>query len=361
MPVPRAAASSPRPAARSSPAMRRRSPSSFSPAHLTTWNAPQAQLRLRRLRTDHGMDPLCPVRGHVRQQPGALLAEGTEERLHGGLAAALADPGDPPGIVIGHDDQVLALPLAPGLLINADPAQPVEAVQPRGRVRADPGDGVRQRLPRDPQLRRGPRPGHVRRLPRREPLKRPAEPVIMPRPRHRRGDLPVPAAEDPRQPRLQERPLAVHVQGPPPHHVVLHRPAALPALRAPSRLSSSASTTMTSTFSGTRSLRGQRSTYVLITTACSVPSTSSHTGPATSLPPVRHAPSPSGTGRYRATGRPLSTDTPQKSVTAPNLRAGESPLAGVTVMIWQRTGAPDRSIWASAVSRPLRCRSAAAT
>jgi hypothetical protein len=90
------------------------------------------------------------------------------------------------------------------------------------------------------------------------------------------------------------------------------------------RVSSSGSTTMISTFSGTRSLRGQCSIYVLTTTACSVSSTSSHTDPANVLSPARRAPSPTGTGRYRATGRPLWTDTPQKSVTTPNLRSGES-------------------------------------
>src|SRR6266496_2849821 len=96
-----------------------------------------------------------------------------------------------------------------------------------------------------------------------------------------------------------------------------------------SRVSSSGSTTMTSTFSGARSLRGHRSIYVLVTTACSVSSTSSHTDPANAPPPARHVLSPSGTGRYRAASRPLWTDTPQKPGTTPNLRAGESRISQV--------------------------------
>ena len=91
------------------------------------------------------------------------------------------------------------------------------------------------------------------------------------------------------------------------------------------RVSSSGSTTMISTFSGGRSFRGQRSMYVLTTTACSVSSTSSQTDPANVPPPACREPSPSGTARYRATGRPLWTGTPQKPETTPNLRAGESP------------------------------------
>jgi hypothetical protein len=114
-------------------------------------------------------------------------------------------------------------------------------------------------------------------------------------PLHRSGDLAVLAADDPRQPRLQERPLAVHVQGPPPHHVVLVRLAALPALRAPvPRPLVRLDHDDLSTFSGGRSLRGHRSIYVLITTACSVSSTSSHTGPANVPAPLpvayRHLP-----------------------------------------------------------------------
>ena len=265
----------------------------------------QADLRLRCLLADHGVDPVRPVRGHVRQQPGALIAEAPGERPDGGLAASLADPRHPPGVVIGDDDQVLALPLAPGLLADADPAQPVQPVQPGRGVRRDPGGDARQRLPGDPQLRRSPRPRHMRRLPRRELLERPAEPVIVPRPRHRGGDLPVLAAHDPRQPRFQERPLAVHVQGPPPHHVRLHGPAALPALRAPAPRLLVRLDHDDQHFLRRPVPAGPVLDIRLTTTACSVSSTSSHTDPANASSPAHRAPLPSGTARYPATGRPL--------------------------------------------------------
>ena len=109
---------------------------------------------------------------------------------------------------------------------------------------------------------------------------------------------------------------------------------------------------MISTFSGGRSFRGHCSIYVLTTTACSVSSTSSHTDPATVPSPARHAPSPSGTGRYRSTSRPLWTDTPQKSVTTPNLRAGES-RADAAAALADKTGLTGRLSKALATPRLL--------
>jgi hypothetical protein len=98
------------------------------------------------------------------------------------------------------------------------------------------------------------------------------------------------AAHDPRQLALQERPLAVHIQGPPLHHVGLHDRAALPALRSP----------MPHLLIGhddlhllrTPCLRGHRSMYVRTTRACSVSSTSSHTDPATTTPCPSRADTP---------------------------------------------------------------------
>lgn len=192
----------------------------------------QADVRLRRFRPDHVMDPLRAAGGHVGQQLAALRAEGAEERGHGVLAAALTDPGDRPGEVVRDDHQVFVTAGSPGFLVDPDHGQPVEAVRSRGGVRGDAGRDVRQRLPRDPQFGRHSGPGGVRGLPRRELLKRAGKPVIMTGPRHGGGDLAVLRAPDPGQGRFQERPLAVHIQGPPPFHVVLGGFAALPALRA---------------------------------------------------------------------------------------------------------------------------------
>ena|GEM_PF-5728530 len=82
-------------------------------------------------------------------------------------------------------------------------------------------------------------------------------------------------------------------------------------------VSSSGSTTMISTFSGTRSLRGHISIYVRTTVACSVSSTSSHTEPATAGPPATSSCHHAGTGRYRKAGWALWTDTPQKTKERP--------------------------------------------
>jgi len=135
------------------------------------------------------------------------------------------------------------------------------------------------------------------------------------RPRHRGGDLPVlphtiRGSPDSRNVRL---PCTSSVR-----HRTTSVSTGLPHCPHSGhryRVCSSGSTPMISTFSGARSLRGQCSMYVLTTTACSVSSTSSHTDSANVPSPARRVPSPSGTGGYRATDRPLWTDAPQKSVT----------------------------------------------
>ena len=58
----------------------------------------QADLGLRGAGADHVVDPLRPVRGHVREQRGPLFAERVEERAHGLLAAAFGDPRDLPAV-----------------------------------------------------------------------------------------------------------------------------------------------------------------------------------------------------------------------------------------------------------------------
>ena len=85
------------------------------------------------------MDPLRAIRGHVGQQLRPFPAEGVEERLHGGLAAALTDPRD---LAVSWSVTIiryLPLPFAPGLLVDADPAQPAEPVSPGCGVRLRPG------------------------------------------------------------------------------------------------------------------------------------------------------------------------------------------------------------------------------
>src|ERR1700678_4436864 len=171
------------------------------------------------------------------QQLAALRPEGVEELTHGLLAAALGDPRDRAPVVVGDHHQVLILALAPGLLIDPDPPQPRQPVPPRRRVRRDPGHDAFHRVPRDPQFLRGLRPRHLRGEPCRVQLKHRSKPVGVRGPRHRRGDLPVLGTDDPRHLRLDERPLAVHIQRPPPPDIGLHAFAAGAALRAPATAS----------------------------------------------------------------------------------------------------------------------------
>src|ERR1700678_2727973 len=171
------------------------------------------------------------------QQLAALRPEGVQDLTHGLLAAALGDPRDRAPVVVGDHHQVLILALAPGLLIDPDPPQPRQPVPPRRRVRRDPGHDAFHRVPRDPQFLRGLRPRHLRGEPCRVQLEHRSKPVGVRGPRHRRGDLPVLGTDDPRHLRLDERPLAVHIQRPPPPDIGLHAFAAGAALRAPATAS----------------------------------------------------------------------------------------------------------------------------
>src|ERR1039457_5831213 len=280
-PEPSVAAWSSRPAARSSAARRRRSPSSFSPAHFTTWNAstlirawgafarttswihsaPSADTSVSILARS-GPRSVKNFSTVAWQRPSPIQAivpaswsvttirywssrlpqdfssipirasPSRSEFLSRGLAAALAHPGDRAGVVVGDDDQVLVFALAPGFLVDPDPRQPVQPVPPCGRVRTEAPHDAAHRTPGDAQLPAHFRPRPVRGQPRRMLLERHAEPVIMTGPRHRGGDLPVLHAHDPGQARFQETPLPVHVQGPPPAGIPLHRVKFPPAVRA---------------------------------------------------------------------------------------------------------------------------------
>src|ERR1700677_745494 len=135
--------------------------------------------------------------------------------------------------VTGEGLEVLALALAPGLLIDPDPPQPRQPVPPRRRVRRGPGHDVLQRIPPHPQFPRRLRPRHLRGKPGRMLREHRGEPAGVRGPRHSRGDLPMIRALYPRHLGFDERPLAVHIQRPPPAHVALRRLAARAALRAP--------------------------------------------------------------------------------------------------------------------------------
>ena len=249
-----------RPAARSSPARRRRSSSSF-PRPTSRRGTHPGTAGLRGLLADHGVDPLRAVGGHVRSAASPAPAR---ESPKNASTVAWQRPSPihatRPASWSVTMTRYLPCPLPQdfsSIPIRRSPASRSSPAAASALTRATMFASASQVIRSSAAALR---PRHVRRLPRRELLKRPAEPVVMPCPRHRRGDLPVLAADDPRQRRLQERPLPVHVQGPPPHHVVLRRACPrCPHRGHRSRACSSGSTTMISTFSGARSFRGHRS------------------------------------------------------------------------------------------------------
>lgn len=219
----------------------------------------QADQGLRGLLPDDVVDPLGPVGGDVREQFRSFRSELGEERFHAVLAAALGDPGDPPGFMVGDDGEVLLRSFAPGFLVDPDHPQALQAVQPGRGLPRDANHDVPQCLPGDPKLSGGFRPRHLPGQPRGVILERAGETVIVTCPRNSRSDLPVHRALDPRHRVLQVARFPCTSR-------VRHRRTSVstgtpwfPHLGQRFRTSSSGSTTTTSTFSGTLFFRGHRS------------------------------------------------------------------------------------------------------
>ena len=104
---------------------RRRSMSSASIPHATTWNG-SAQCARVGARLRRRGDPVRHVGRNVGEQRSAFVAELVEEDFKCGVGA----PGRPTpeaGVVVDHHDQV-AVPALVGDLIDPDPAQPIEAI-----------------------------------------------------------------------------------------------------------------------------------------------------------------------------------------------------------------------------------------
>lgn len=99
---------------------------------------------------DHVRDPVRPVLGHVRDQPGPVGAESVEERAQGGLVPPGSSPHQPLRVVVHHDGQVPVAALVRDL-VDPDPPQPLQRVPSRRGLIRDPGDDRPDRAPRDPQ------------------------------------------------------------------------------------------------------------------------------------------------------------------------------------------------------------------
>ena len=96
-------------------------------AHLTMWKGSAQRTALPQRRATTGADPERAVGRHVGDQGGALLTEGVEEPLQGGLPPAGCGPHQPPGVVVDHHGQV-TLPALVGDLVDPNPPQVGEPV-----------------------------------------------------------------------------------------------------------------------------------------------------------------------------------------------------------------------------------------
>ena len=91
---------------------------------------------MKRVKADGGVgtavahdvaDRLRRVTAHQADLATAVMAQGVEEALEGGLVVALGRPHQPAAVVVDHHRQVAVAPLV-GDLVDADPAQAVEGV-----------------------------------------------------------------------------------------------------------------------------------------------------------------------------------------------------------------------------------------
>jgi hypothetical protein len=162
----------------------------------------------------HGLVDARCVQADRLHLAGALLAEGVEELVERGLAAVLADPHHPAGVVVGHDGQV-AVPALVGDLVHPDPVQPVQAAVV-DVVGHHPADDVVDCLPRATQQLRHAGLVHPLRQPAGHILEVAGMPGTRPRPPHLLGAHSSAAVTvHPMQVGLQEHLAGAEVQVPP--------------------------------------------------------------------------------------------------------------------------------------------------
>jgi hypothetical protein len=164
----------------------------------------QAQHCLGAARRDGVGDPVGGVRADQAELARAVLAERVEEAVQRGLVMAGRGPDQPAGVVVDHHRQV-AVPLAVGDLVDADAAQPLQAVDVRPGLLCDAREHPADGAPGHPQQFGDRHPGSVDRQPRRGVLERAGEAGAVACPGHGRHDHAVAAATHPRRLGLQER------------------------------------------------------------------------------------------------------------------------------------------------------------
>ena len=185
---------------------------------------------------DHIVDPGRAVAGHVGQQRGPGRAERVEERRDGGLVAALLGPHHPAGVVIDHNHEVL-MALLVRLVVDPDPAQALQPVHPVPGLGDHPGHHRGHRPPGRTHQGSHRGLGRVRRQPSGLVLERRRGTGLVPCPRHRGNQHPVPAAVHPRGRSFQIDHGRAQIQGPPPPVTVTLIPdrTPTPALRTTGR------------------------------------------------------------------------------------------------------------------------------
>jgi hypothetical protein len=105
--------------------------------------------RLRAVLLDHLADPLGPIGADMGDLPTSFLPEGLEEATQGRLVPTHAGPHQPAAVVVDDDGQVLVVALV-GDLVDPDPPQTREQIEPAGGVGPDPGDDRPDGAPGDP-------------------------------------------------------------------------------------------------------------------------------------------------------------------------------------------------------------------
>ncbi len=183
---------------------------------------------------DHIGDPVRRVGGHMGDLGGPLGAQGIEKPAQGGGVTPWGGPHQSAAVVVDHHREVLVVALIRDL-IDADPAQAAESIDPFLGVVPHPGHDRSHRAPGDPHqlTHRGFRTRH--RQPRHRVIERVGVPGTVTRPRHRHHRRSMGGAVHPRRIGLQHHLHRAPVQAPPP------TPALTPVI--PGRLASTAATT----------------------------------------------------------------------------------------------------------------------
>jgi hypothetical protein len=146
---------------------------------------------------------------------GTHLAELIEEPLQRGVVSARSSPHQPARVVIDDHGQV-AVPTLVGDLIDPDPAQPRQPVDPLVDVAADPGDDRPDGTPRNPQQLDHRHLRHMHRQPRRLIVEIVSVTGTVAGPRDLRHSRSMLTATHPRRVRLNEHLRRSEIKCPPP-------------------------------------------------------------------------------------------------------------------------------------------------